>query len=394
MKPTIRYNPNYAFLWHNIEKSCVRRVVLEGGTRSGKTRSVLDFIIAHCRKYEGAGIEIAIVRKTLAALKLTALKDFVEILKKYKIYSESIHNKTDNIFNIFGNKVQFFGADNDDKLRGFSCNILYINEGLELDLEEYRQLKMRTTGKIIIDYNPSETEHYMYDEFDIDDSAVLLKTTYLDNPFLPPLQVAEIELFKTTDKDYWRIFGEGKRGQMRNLVFPEWRIVQNIPTDGKKYGMGLDFGFTNDPSALVQCCIQNGEIWLDELLFERGLTNPDLSKAFKDLGLSKTATIHADSAEPKSIQELKNLGWNVTPAIKGNDSVRHSINSIKQYKINVTSRSLNIIKELRSYKWKERNGHQINEPIDRFNHGIDAFRYWAMGNLNQIRSGFTISQGT
>jgi phage terminase large subunit len=371
-------NPNYLFLWANIILQHIRYIVLEGGTRSGKTYSTLAFIIEFCYLNQGKGYEFGIARKTLAALKSTAYKDFINILKEWKIYDVNNHNKSEYIYTLWGNTISFLGSDNDDKLKGFSCDFLYCNEAIELDSAEWLQLKLRTRLKIIVDYNPSEFEHYLYDELDPDDSAVLLVTTYRDNPHLPNLQVKEIEKLKGIDETLYQIYADGKRGKLKGLVYIKWTIVDSMPRNLKKHGYGLDFGFTNDPTALIECGLNEGFLYLDELVYETGLTNPDLFN-LAQWDVDNTLEIVADSADPKSIKELNNLGWTVIGAEKGPDSVRSGINLIKSYDLRVTKRSENIIKELRRYKWKiGKDGKETGVPIDKYNHALDALRYYAL----------------
>lgn len=383
-------NPNYTFLDQNIKQKDVRYLILEGGTRSGKTYSVLAWIIAFCLNANHTGLEIAIVRKTLASIKPTALKDFIQMLREWGLYDEKNHNKTENIYLLGGNIISFFGADNDLKLRGFSCDFLYCNEALELSSEEFLQLKIRTRSKIIIDYNPSANDHYLYDELDKDTNALFLTTTYKDNPHLPDAQIKEIEKLKDIDTVLYEIYAKGIRGQLKGLVFPNYSIVKEMPKDLKKRGYALDFGFTNDPSVLLDIGILGGEIYVDELVYETGLTNMDLSTRFRSLGVKNSNLIVADSAEPKSIAELKTMGHYIEGVIKGQDSIRHSINAVKGYKLNFTARSINAIKEVRNYKYKVKDGKDLNEPIDAFNHAMDALRYYAIKNIG-IKRGFSMS---
>jgi phage terminase large subunit len=354
---------------------------LEGGTRSGKTYSVLAWMIKFCLDPDHEGVEIAIVRKTLASIKPTVLKDFIAMLQGWGLYNIDDHNKTENIYVLGGNTISFFGADNDKKLHGFSCDILYPNEALELDYDEWLQLKMRTRWKIVIDYNPSSNDHYLYDELDGDENSVLLTTTYLDNPHLPLAQIKEIEKLEDTDEALYKVYGEGKRGQIKGLVFSKYKIVPEMPQGLRKRGYALDFGFTNDPSVLLDIGIIGDNIFVDELIFESGLTNPDLSERFNEIGLIRNNLIIADSSEPKSIKELSNLGHYIEGVKKGVGSIEASISTVKRYTLNFTARSVNSIKEVRNYKYKTKDGKEINEPIDAFNHAMDAIRYYAIKNI-------------
>lgn len=378
------FNPNFAFIEHNIRAK--RIIALQGGTRSGKTYSALQWIIRNCIAYKG--LTYSIVRQTLPALKASAYRDFIEILNTSGLYREAKHNMSEYTYSLNGNLIEFFSIDNEQKLRGRKRDVLFVNEANEIDLEKWRQLLFRTTGKVIIDYNPSMFESWIYDHVLTRDDCALLITTYKDNPHLSPDIVREIEALASVDPEYWKIFGLGERGQLKDIVFGEWQQVPQIPTDAKLIGHGLDFGFTNDPTTLVSVYQQDGELWVDERLYRTNMTNNDIGNYLKSINFNRNDAIVADSAEPKSIRELQLQGFNVQPASKGPDSIVASIDILKRYKINITQGSVNLIKELRSYKWEtDRDGKHTGKPVDYLNHAIDALRYLALNKLTNRPQG-------
>jgi len=336
----MKLNPNFVFIEKNISEK--RVLALQGGTRSGKTYSALQWIVRQCIQYKG--LTISIVRATLPALKASAMRDFVEILTNLGLYSESNHNMTENVYTLNGSTIEFFSVDNEQKLRGRKRDLLFVNEANEITLEQWRQLVFRTTGRIIIDYNPSMVDSWIYDHVLTREDCGLLVTTYKDNPHLSEYIIREIEALKDADPEYWKVFGLGERGQLKDLVFNNWASCHSISTDATLIGYGLDFGFTNDPTAITAVYKQDGELWLDEVCYQSGLTNPDICNVLKSKGI-RNEVIIADSAEPKSIEEIRRQGFNIQGALKGKDSINTSIDVLKRYKLNVTQSSVNLIKE-------------------------------------------------
>jgi phage terminase large subunit len=252
---------------------------------------------------------------------------------------------------------------------------------------------MRTEDKIFLDFNPDDENIWINTEleqkrlFDKGDVEVIV-STYKDNTFLPKGLVEEIEYLEKTDPEFWKVYGLGQYGKKYGLIFESVNVVESIPEGAKLIGYGHDFGFTNDPSTTLAVYKQDGQLFIDELLYERNLTNQDISDRWRALSITKQHDIIADSAEPKSIEELYRLGWNVYPATKGPDSIKNGIDIIKRYKLNDTARSVNFLKETRSYKWAEdKDGQQLNKPIDYMNHTIDALRYLALNKLSESATG-------
>ena len=363
-------------------KGCDTRIqVHQGGTRSGKTFSILTALIELCHANENSGAVITIARKTFPALRATAMRDFFSILEREDCYNVDQHNKSEATYILWGNLVEFISVDQPQKVRGRKRDILFINEANELALEDWRQLALRTTGKIIVDFNPSDEYHWLYESVIPRPDSSFFRTTYKDNPYLDAATVAEIERLKDADPNYWRIYGLGERGVNQAAVFT-WEVGEIA---GKRIGTGLDFGFTNDPTAVIDVYQDGHTLILHERLYSTGLTNPDISEELEKLDVE---TIIADSAEPKSIEELFRLGHNVKPARKGPDSVRQGIDIMRRHKLLVTADSTNLQKELRAYRWEQdKNGRNLNRPVDKDNHGIDAVRYVCLNLLTTSRSG-------
>ena len=375
---------NTNIVFNHLLNSDKRITVEQGGSRSGKTFNILIWIIFYFTANNYNKI-ITIARKTFPSLRASVMRDFIDILQKYDIYDERFHNKTNNEYELNGNLIEFISLDQPQKIRGRKRDLLYVNEANELYFEDWQQLIMRTTGKAIIDYNPSDAFHWIYDKVIPREDCDFYKTTYLDNPFLEPEIIKEIERLKNTDDDYWRVYGLGERGSSRATIF-QFSIVDK--PEGKLLSYGLDFGFTNDPTSLVAVYQDGLNLYIDELLYHTNLTNDDISDRLQEFGLTRYDEIYADSAEPKSIEELYRKRWNIKPTAKGSDSVMAGIDMLKRYKIHITRSSLNLIKEFQNYKWQEdKNGNLLNKPIDNFNHGIDATRYAVWNKLSRPNHG-------
>tara|TARA_R110000822_G_scaffold51737_3_gene134479 strand:- start:348 stop:1505 length:1158 start_codon:yes stop_codon:yes gene_type:complete len=378
---TIRTNK----VFRHLEESEKRIVIEQGGTRSGKTYNILMWIIfGYCLKNKGKTISIC--RKTYPALRATSMRDFFEILKEYDLYDEKIHNKSNSEFKLNGNLIEFISLDQPQKVRGRKRDLLYINEANELHFEDWQQLIFRTKERAILDYNPSDEFHFIYDKIKPREDADFFITTYKDNPFLENEIVKEIERLKDIDPNYWKIYGLGEVGASQSIIF---RINEcnNVPEDATFISYGMDYGFTNDPTTMVGIWKQGDDLYLKEILFRTGMTNRDINDFLKEMNIGRSE-IFGDSAEPKTIEELYRFGWNIKPSTKGQGSINIGIDMMKRYKINVTKDSINMIKEFRNYKWAEdKNGNILNSPVDMFNHTIDAVRYGLYDKLSRPNFG-------
>jgi len=346
-----------------------RIVINEGGTGSSKTYSLAQLFAAIL--FSERGIVISVVRKTLPALRATAMRDFFNILKKWGVYREENHNKSENIYIYKGSMIEFFGIDQPLKVRSRRRKYLWLNEANEFHLEDYRQLAMRTDGQIFLDYNPSYFNHWIYDEIQTRKDCVIIRSTYKDNPFLQEGIIKEIESYRNKDKNYWRIYGLGLRGIAETLIYNHWQLCDGLPENPDEVIYGLDFGY-NNPSALVEIAIKDKKYYWRERLYESFLTNTQLIEKLIKLGIIKTSYIYADSSEPARIEEISLAGFNILPA---NKDVNDGIDFIKSHDFYITKDSLNALKETKSYSWKIKNEKPIDEPLKVNDHLMDAGRY-------------------
>lgn len=367
-----------------------RYIVNKGSTRSSKTYSQLQllFLIAELSTKPKV---ISIVSESMPHLKKGCIRDFTEILQKEGKWNENNWNATDKIYKINKSIIEFFSADNPSKVHGPSRNILYLNECINIEYEIYRQLAIRTTETIFLDCNPSF--EFWLDEKVLPnkEEACLIHSTYKDNEYLTEAQIKEIESNKS-DANWWKVYGEGLTGSLQGVIIQNWDIVNSMPTEYKKRWIGLDFGFTNDPTAIIDVRLSEGELWIDELVYSKGLDNPTISEILELHKVPKDIHIVADSAEPKSIKEISSFGWKVEPAQKGKDSIVTGISILNRYKKHVTKTSLNVINEYRNYRWVTDDfGNPTNLPIDRYNHSIDAQRYVCLNKLMERNNNLSYS---
>ncbi len=377
----IQTNVVYKHLLRSKEKI----IVQQGGTRSGKTYNILLFLIfEYCLKNTGKTITIS--RKTFPSVRATVMRDFIAILKQYNLYTEEYHNKSSSEYNLNDNLVEFISVDQPQKIRGRKRDLLFINEANELDYEDWQQLIFRTTEKIILDYNPSDEYHWIYDRVLNRDDVEFYKTTYLDNPFLNQGIIKEIERLKETDEQYWQIYGLGEKGISKATIF-NYIEVPHIPYDAELVSYGADAGYTNDPSALVSVYKKDHNIYIKEHLYRTMMTTRDISDVLKQEVVNRSP-IYFDAAEPRLIDELRRMGHNIQPSLKGRDSINAGIDLLKRFKLHITRDSNNAIQEFRNYKWLEdRSGKLTNKPIDKNNHIIDAVRYATYSILSRPNFG-------
>ena len=381
IKPKIQTNIVYKHLANTDKKI----VVEQGGTRSGKTYNILLWIIFnYCANNNNKVITIC--RKSFPSLRATVMRDFMAILQNYNCYSEQYHNKSNSEYHLFGNLVEFISLDQPQKIRGRKRDLLFVNEGNELYYEDMQQLLFRTQDRIILDFNPSDEYHWIYDKLIPRDDCVFYKTTYLDNPFIETSIRNEIERLRDTDEQYWQIYGLGERAASRSTIFKYVEINQ-IPQAAELIAYGMDFGYTNDPTTFVSVYSEGHNLYIQEHLYRTQMTTNDINKFLKELNLT-SKPIYADSAEPRLISELRSMGNNIFSSIKGKDSINAGIDLLKRYKIHILSTSTNAISEFRNYKWKEdKAGMLINTPEDKNNHIIDPCRYATYSILSRPNFG-------
>jgi len=366
--------------------------IVQGGTSSSKTFSIIPLLIDYA--YKNPNSEISVVAETIPQIRRGALKDFLKIMDWIGFYNDAQFNKS-TLKYTFKNKsyIEFFSADQPNKLRGARRDVLFINEANNVNFEAYHQLAIRTKNFIYLDFNPS-SEFWVHTELSNDKDSDLIILTYKDNEALDEALVKEIEKAKEKAEtssywaNWWKVYGLGQIGSLEGVVFDNWKQVNSIPNDAKLLGYSMDFGFTNDPTTLMAIYKMDNELYIDELLYRTNMTNNDIGNFMKSINIVRPYDIVADSAEPKSIEELRRQGFNIQPASKGADSIKIGIDILKRYQMNITKQSTNTIKELRAYQWeKDRDGKLTGKPIDHSNHAIDAIRYFALNKLNNRPSG-------
>ena len=345
-----------------------------GGTRSGKTYSTLQFLVI-LAMYSPVPVLVSVVSETLPHLKKGAIRDFQEIMEREGLWSRGRWHDGDKIYTFpSGSRIEFFSADSPAKVHGPGRDYLFINEAQNIPYETARQLFIRTRRTIFIDYNPV-TSFWVHDRIKDCDRDYGIHSTYRDNPFLSAEQVAEIESYRG-ESNWWRVYGEGLTGVLEGLIYSFTQIDGLPDTSGMVHALGLDFGYTNDVTALVDAYIHRGrrEIYADELIYRRGMLNDAIAREMQSLGVSRTAPVYVDAAEPKSRDEIRLFGFNCWSCLKGD--VTNQVSTVQQYRLFLTKRSVNMIREARSYVWRtDRDGVRLNEPIDDWNHAMDALRY-------------------
>ena len=366
--------------------------IIQGGTSGGKTFSILLYLIYFSLKRE---LTISIVAESVPVLKRGAYKDFISILKSLDLYNEKNHNLTDRKYQLGKSMFEFFGADNPDGLRGGRRNITFINEANNVSFDAFQELNVRTKDFTFLDFNPT-APFWATTELIGQENVDHLIVNYKDNEFLEQKIIDEIESWeiKGATSEYYanrfKVMGLGLMAQQSGAIFTDWKEIDELPPDAQLLGSGLDFGFTQDPTSLISVYRYNGELIVDEKLYQKGLLNSQIANLVKQSD-SKNAVIYADSAEPKSIAELKAYGLTVMPVVKGKDSINYGISLIQENPFKVTSRSINLIKELQNYTFaKDRDGNSLNVPIDNWNHALDALRYFFLMKMGNKKTTFAL----
>ena len=366
---------------------------VQGGSSASKTYSILAVEIDHCTK--NPYTETSVVAESIPHLKRGAMRDFMKIMTVTGRFNAARWNATDFRYKFAnGSYIEFFSADDDSKLRGARRDRLYMNEANNLSFHAYTELAARTKQSVILDWNPVN-EFWFHSELMQDEDVDFLILTYKDNEACPKSARDFIEKarVKAETSEYWanwyKVYGLGQVGTLQGAIYEDFEVVEGIDVSRAKFvALGLDWGFSNDPTALVAIYRQGDCLLIQELLYATGLTNQDIADKLRSLGITRAWEIVADSAEPKSIEEIYRLGFNIKPAEKGPDSVRNGIDILKRFKLQVTKDSTNLIKELRSYTWAtDKEGKNTGVPIDSFNHACDAMRYVALNKLRVSNSG-------
>lgn len=351
----------------------IRGVASKGGTRSGKTWGVLQLL--HLLALNNPSpLVISCVAATLPMVKRGMVRDFRLMLANEGQWDENAYNKTEGCYQYSnGTVIEFFGVDNASKVHGSARDILFVNEAQGIPREIFRQLDIRTRKKVIIDFNPVR-KFWGETEF-VGDRYVTVHSTYKDNPYLSKEQVGAIEK-NMNDANWWRVYGEGLTGGVEGNVYPEYEVIEDMPETFTGRCLGLDFGFVNDPTAIVDIRFQGWDLYVDLLCYETGLLNANIADYLTSNMLHRLITV-CDNAEQKSIVELQQKRIKAIPCVKGRGSVAGGIAQVKQFKLHVTKRSVKLLDELDNYKWikDEATDTYTNEAIDAWNHALDALRY-------------------
>lgn len=351
----------------------IRGIASKGGTRSSKTWSTLQLLHLLCVNSEKP-LVISCVAATLPMVKRGMLRDYKQMLLAENEWDENAFNKSDCTYTYAnGCMIEFFGVDNASKVHGSARDILFVNEAQTIPREIFRQLDIRTRKKVIIDFNPVR-KFWGETEF-VGDRYLTIHSTYKDNPYLSEEQVSAIEK-NQNDANWWRVYGEGETGGVEGNVYPEYEVIEDMPETFTGRCLGLDFGFVNDPTAIVDIRFQGWDLYVDLLCYETGLLNANIAEYLTVNGINRIVTV-CDNAEQKSIVELQQKHVKAMPCIKGRGSVAGGIAQVKQFKLHITKRSVKLLDELDNYKWikDESTDTYTNEPIDAWNHALDAMRY-------------------
>ena len=344
-----------------------------GGTSASKTISILLYLIHRAQSDEKKTIT-SVVSESTPHLKRGAIRDFKNIMQAHNYWKDSNWNTSDSTYTFeTGSIIEFFGADSGDKLRGARRDRCFINEANNVSLDAFDQLEVRTKEFIFLDWNPT-TEFWFYtDVLHKREDVDFITLTYKDNEALSEEIVDSIESRKNR-KGWWQVYGLGQLGEVEGKIYKEWHIIDSIPHEARLERLGLDFGYSNDPTAIIAIYYYNGGYILDEITYQKGLSNKQIADIIKNQ--ERSTLVVADSAEPKSIDEIKKYGINIQPAEKGRDSVVHGIQLVQDQRISVTKRSTNVIREYRNYLWEtDKEGKVLNTPEHTYSHSMDAIRY-------------------
>ena len=347
-----------------------RICVFQGSSRASKTYNILIYWVYRLLQEDNK--VLSVVRKTLPALKGSVLRDLKQILIDFGVYDSNKWHSVDGYYELGTNIIEWFSVDDETKLRGRKRDYLFINEATEVTYDEYIQLVLRTSGRIVLDLNPSLWKSWIYD-LEGNDDVFYTIVTYKDNPFLEQSLINEIEGLRTKDQNLWRVFGEGQKGIPTRVVFNHQQVYETLPPSAKLLGYGVDIGY-NDPNTLVKVYKDGDSIYCEELLYLRSTTISDFIYKIKDLKLNLTDDFIVDSAAPMAIQEMVREGINAKPVKK--DTILSGVDQIKRSNFFVHKDSKNLLDELNSYVWKiDKNGNILDEPEDKNNHLLDAIRY-------------------
>ena len=371
--------------------------MFEGGSRSSKTYSLIQFFIVYAISNWQRPNRIVIARKKSTWLSSTVWTDFKNILLEIGLYNVCRINNTLKTIQMYSTSFEFVGLDDVQRLHGLTTDIFWINEAMEASKDDFDQLEQRCARFSVLDYNPSAEEHWIYENVCPREDCFFDHSTMLDNPFIPANMRRKIESYEPTEYNYsqgtadkrkWLIYGLGKRAKIEGLIFENYTVIKEIPIWVKRRWYGLDFGYTNDPTACSENGFLDNAIYIDEKFYRTNMLSSDIIKEFKRM---PKLNIWSESADPRLIAEIYNAGFNIRPVNKYHRSVEAGIDFMKSKKIYITEGSINAKKELDNYTYQQdKNGKWLNIPVDDFNHIIDEVRYCCMMELMGRKS---ISKG-
>lgn len=354
-------------------------ISLQGGARSGKTYSVLIWLITRCLQHPGT--RVSVVRATLPSLRRSVFVDFVDILRAMDLYRDAHLNKSELTYGLpNGSRFEFFSTDSEQKLRGAKRDILFVNEANDLTPLEWQQLKMRTTRLSILDYNPSFGDDHWITRENEDPRTHHFITTYRDNPFLEPNVIEEIESLRGKNASLWQIYGEGLQAQVEGLIFPTVARIPDIPPQARRRWVGVDFGFTHDPTAIVEVALHGPNLYIDEIAYRTEMLTGEIIRILK--AHASGLRVISESADPRLVKEIHRAGIDIHPVRKYPGSVSAGLAKMQEMHLHVTERSVNILREFARYTWaQDKDGAYLNRPIDEWDHAMDAVRYVVLSEL-------------
>ena len=363
LKSTIVFERNYDALYNNE----ARFIINEGGSRSSKTYSLCQLILVYC--LQNKGVVVSIIRKTFPALRATAMRDFLEVLKDSGIYEKTSHNMSEHIYTFpNGSIVEFFSVDDEQKIRGRKRHLAWCNEANELFYDDFTQLNMRTESKLIFDYNPSDSNSWLYEL--PKNESILIKSTYKDNPFLPESIKTQIEDLKRTDEALYQIYALGEKAISKSNIYSNWTFLPHRPARFTQFIYGLDFGY-NHPTALMRIYWHEKDIFIEPVIYESYLTTSNLIDRLAELNIEKEVEIIADYARPEIIAEMNQAGYNV---LNANKVVKKGIDNVKTFGVFCLENEY-LKKEYQNYKWKKIGDTITDEPVKLYDDALDATRY-------------------
>lgn len=365
---------------------------LQGSSRSAKTYSVVQFLCMYC--FNNAGTTVSIIRAGMPSIKRTVYRDFKDVMLSFGWWDDRHMNKSEFVYTFAnGSWIEFFSTDNEQKVRGSKRKILFVNEANELSFLEWQQLQMRTTEFSILDYNPSFSEDHWINQVNEEKSTYWFISTYKDNPFLEPKVIAEIESLKWKNPSLWRIYGLGLRSMVEGLIFKDVVIDDYIPVEANRHRyIGMDFGYANDSTAIVEVMLWGNNMYINEICYKTHMLTDEIIDTLKNI--EGRPEIISECADPRLVDEIYNAGLDIKPVKKFAGSIQAGIMKMLEYKIHITKRSTNVRREFNNYTWRQdKEGKWLNEPIDMWNHAIDATRYVLISKvLGDYGSGMQASE--